>query len=99
MTKLQLNFLSRLIEGSDAQEGIFFISEDNEYQTVRSFGGANSDDNVKKGVYVYDTQIDTVSFLDYYIPTKIYELDEKTWDNGKLYYFDMENIVEVAETR
>jgi len=97
MTKQQLDFLSRLIERSDAQEGIFFISEDNNYQTVKGFAGAKSDDKLKKGVYVYDTHINTVSFLDYYIPTKIYELDEKFWDDGKLYYFDIENIEEVAE--
>jgi hypothetical protein len=96
MTKLQLNFLSHLIEKTDTQEGIFFISEDRDYQTVRDFAGANSDDLIKKGVYVYDTQINTVSFLDYYIPTKIYELDERFWDDGKLYYFDMENIKEVT---
>jgi len=101
MNKQQLDFLKRLIEPTDQQRGIYFMPEDNDYMTVKDFCGATSSDKIKKGVYVYDTQIDDVCFLDFYIPNKTYiiKYDYNDCTDGKMYYFDLDNILEVEAKR
>jgi hypothetical protein len=96
MTKEELVFLSLLIEGSDEQNGIFFIEEDRE-TTMKDFCGVNCYDTLKKGVYIYGTQIENVNFLEHYEPTKVYEILEDVLQ--KIYYFDIDNIINISEVK